>query len=43
MLNFGLVGLGVVALYLIMFIFGMLPIIFLQTKTPSEIIAKYDI
>ena len=43
MLNFGLVGLGVVVLYLIMFIFGMLPIIFLQTKTPSEIIAKYDI
>ncbi len=35
--------LGGLSLYLIMYIFGMLPIIMLERKTPSEIIAKYDI
>ena len=42
-INHGIIVLGVLALYLIMNIFGMLPIIMLERKTPSEIIAKYDI
>ena len=43
MLNWGVASLGILALYAIMSLFGMLPILFLQLKTPSEIIAKYDI
>ncbi len=43
MSNIGISFLGVLALYLIMYLFGMLPIIMLQRKTPSEIFAKYDI
>ena len=43
MLNWGIASLGILALYAIMSLFGMLPILFLQLKTPSEIIAKYDI
>lgn len=41
--NIGMTFLGVLALYLVMNIFGMLPILMLERKTPSEIIAKYDI
>ncbi len=41
--NLGITSLGVLVLYLIMNIFGMLPILMLERKTPSEIIAKYDI
>ena len=41
--NIGITFLGVLALYLVMNIFGMLPILMLERKTPSEIIAKYDI
>jgi ABC-type antimicrobial peptide transport system permease subunit len=41
--NFGISFLGILALYAIMYIFGMLPILMLERKTPSEIIAKYDI
>ncbi len=43
MSNYGIMTLGILALYLIMFVFGIIPIITLQTKTPSEIISKYDI
>jgi len=35
--------LGGVAIYVIMIFFGMLPIIMLMRKTPSEICSKYDI
>ncbi|MDE6408505.1 MAG: ABC transporter ATP-binding protein/permease [Anaeroplasmataceae bacterium] len=35
--------LGVVILYALNFIFGLLPIFMLMRKTPAEIIAKYDI
>ena len=34
---------GVVALYLLSFIFGLLPAYLLLRKTPAEIITKYDI
>ncbi len=35
--------LGGLSLYAVMLIFGLLPIIMLQRKTPSEICSKYDI
>lgn len=35
--------LGGIAVYLVMIFFGMLPIILLMRKTPSEICSKYDI
>ena len=35
--------LGVIALYVVNILFGLLPIITLLHKTPSEILAKYDI
>ena len=35
--------LGVLCIYAIMLIIGMLPIVLLQRKTPSEICSKYDI
>ncbi len=35
--------LGIVALYLVNIVFGLLPIIALLRKTPSEILVKYDI
>ena len=35
--------LGVVILYAVNIIFGLLPIFTLLRKTPSEILAKYDI
>lgn len=34
---------GVLGLYVVNFVFGLLPIFFLMRKSPSEIIAKYDI
>ena len=34
---------GALAMYFIMLVFGMLPIVTLQMKTPSEICSKYDI
>ena len=41
--DWGVIMLGVLALFVIMMTFGMIPIILLGRKTPSEIIAKYDI
>ncbi len=41
--NIGIGISGGFVIYGIMFLFGMLPILTLETKTPSEIIAKYDI
>ena len=35
--------LGVIVLYVVNILFGLLPIITLLSKTPSEILAKYDI
>jgi hypothetical protein len=35
--------LGIVVLYGVNILFGLLPIITLLRKTPSEILAKYDI
>ncbi len=37
------ISLGVIAIYLIQTIFGLLPIQMLLFKTPSEILTKYDI
>ena len=39
----GYIGLGVLALYILNIIFGLLPIYFLLKKTPAEILSKYDI
>ena len=36
-------GVGVLCLYFVNIIFGMLPIVLLLRKTPAEICAKYDI
>lgn len=43
MFDFGVFALGLLAVYAIMNVFGMLPILMLEQKTPSEIGAKYDI
>ncbi len=43
MVNGWIMVLGAFVLYLMMNIFGMMPIVMLENKTPSEIIAKYDI
>ena len=39
----GIPLLGIVIVYLINIIFGLLPIFTLLRKTPSEILSKYDI
>lgn len=39
----GFIGYGVLALYVLNVIFGLLPIITLLRKTPAQIVAKYDI
>lgn len=37
------IGYGILALYVLNILFGLLPILFLLRKTPAEIITKYDI
>ena len=41
--NLGIPLLGIIVLYLVNLFFGLLPVYTLLKKTPSEIIAKYDI